>query len=936
MTITSTSNGRAEPGLDANTELDQRLRDTIRLLGNLLGETLIEQEGRALFDLVEEIRAQTKQRRDDDPANTKEAESHLAMLADNLVDEPAWALAVLKAFTTYFQLINLAEERQRVYILRERMRRAAEQGTAMRETIEEAVGRLKEEGLNADEVNAMLQDVVIMPVFTAHPTESKRRAILLKLEAIARALRKHDRGDALPQEQADAVRAIREIIEALWQSDETRDRRPTVLDEVRNGLYFFENTLFALVPQIYEEIERALAENYPNATFSIPPVLRYGSWIGGDRDGNPFVTVDVTEETLRTHKEAIVRHYGYEIEALYNELTSATTRVEVSQELLASVESDLGMMGPEESDLFDRFKSEPYRQKLVAMLRRIRATREENQQPWADRLRSPLAYHHPTELLDDLYLIRDSLLQNQGERVAAGRLSRLIRAVEVFGFHLATLDIRQHAERQREAMAEILASYEIVHEYKVMSERDKVALLTREIGGLRPLTAQLGFSDETNNVVRLFRLIRRAHGEINRRAVQSYIISMTESVSNMLEVLLFAKDAGLFGEIDIVPLFETVEDLRNAPRIMSELFENPVYRQHLERRGQAQQIMIGYSDSNKDGGYLRANWMLFQAQRALAETCDEHDVKLTLFHGRGGSLSRGGGPANRAILAQPPESVRGRIKVTEQGEVISGRYANINIAHRHLEQLVNAVLLTSGKRPENLHAQEWAELMDDLSARSQQKYRSLVDKPEFITYFQEATPIEHIDLLNIGSRPSKRRQTRGIEDMRAIPWVFAWIQSRVNLPVWYGVGTGLGAWAEADETNLSRLKEMYAEWPFFRTMLQNVQVGLAKADISIARRYATLTDDATRAAIFDDIVDEYERTRRVVLAVTGHGELLENEPWLQRSIRVRNPYVDPLNYLQVALLQRLRAQPDHEEVETWRNLVLLSVNGVAAGVQNIG
>jgi phosphoenolpyruvate carboxylase len=415
---------------------------------------------------------------------------------------------------------------------------------------------------------------------------------------------------------------------------------------------------------------------------------------------------------------------------------------------------------------------------------------------------------------------------------------------------------------------------------------------------------------------------------------------MTTSVSNVLEVLLFASDAGLAGKLDIVPLFETIGDLLAAPQIMRSLFENRVYQEHLGARQNAQQIMIGYSDSNKDGGYLRANWMLFYAQRELAKVCDDYGIQLTLFHGRGGSLGRGGGPSNRAILAQPPESIRGRIKITEQGEVISSRYAHMGIAHRHLEQLVNAVLLSSGRRPHFAKESVWAEQMDDLSQIAYEKYRSLVEKPDFIRYFHEATPIGQIEFLNIGSRPARRKQTESTDDLRAIPWVFAWLQSRVNLPSWYGVGSALDAWitnADAqDDKRLAQLHEMYEEWPFFRAVIDNVQVGLGKADMTIAGRYAALTNEQTQRAIFDDIQSEYERTRRMILTVTKQDEILENEAWLQRSIKVRNPYVDPLNYMQVALLERLRSESDPDVCNELRDAVLLSVNGVAAGIQNVG
>ena len=917
------------------------LSETIRLLGGLLGQTIVEQEGQALLDLEEEIRLLCKDRRavGTSDKNRQKMSAQIEAMMPDILGDIDQAMAVLNAFTTYFQLVNLAEEQQRVKVLRQRTETAEYEEKPMRETIADAVSRLRAEGMSASDMQSVLDDLAITLVFTAHPTESKRRTILLILKAIGELLQKLDSRDLLNSERANIHEEIHGYIVLLWQSDETRDRRPTVLDEVRNnGIFFFENTLYNLVPKIYEDLIGALATYYPDTDFVIPPFLRYGSWIGGDRDGNPYVTLETTQLALREQKESILQRYNIEVDALYELLSPGRARVDFDDEFLDSLKADFALVPEEEHEVLERFAMQPYRQKLIMMFRRLRATRAVNQQSWRDHAVDPRAYATVDEFLHDLRLIERSLIANKGERLARGRLARLIRQTEVFGFHLATLDIRQHAERHRSAMAELMRSYDVVFDYDALSEHDKIKLLTTEISSLRPLTAQLDFSDETTQTVSLFRLIRQAQEKVGTHAIQTYIISMTTEVSNVLEVLLFAKDAELFGKIDVAPLFETVEDLLNAPQVMRDLFENPVYRKHILERGDQQQIMIGYSDSNKDGGYLRANWMLFTAQRAMAQVCDEYKIKLTLFHGRGGTLGRGGGPANRAILAQPPESVRGRIKITEQGEVISTHYADPGIAQRHLEQLVDAVLLTSGKRPEYALADAWAQAMDELSQIAYLKYRSLVEKPEFIHYFQEATPIGHIDKLNIGSRPSSRRQTKAIDDLRAIPWVFAWTQSRVNLPSWYGVGTAIAEWTAADESGqrLSNLAEMYREWPFLRTVLDNVQMGMGKSDTDISILYARMTSDDVRKAIFDDIVNEYDQTRKMLLAITGQDELLDNEPWLQNSIRVRNPYVDPLHFIQVGLMERLRNEPNHPDAERMREAILLSVNGVAAGVQNVG
>ena len=707
------------------------------------------------------------------------------------------------------------------------------------------------------------------------------------------------------------------------------------MDEVRNtGLYFVEHTLFDVVPRIYRALESALATHYPEREWDVPTVLRFGSWIGGDRDGNPFVTNDTTEAAIRAHVDLALERYAVDVNELYELLSSSTARTEVDETFLDDLEQELAGASEAEAEILDRFSREPYRQKLILMYRRLLATRTRNEVPWSERESDPRVYRDAEQFLAELRRIERSLLSHRGASLARGKLRRLIRRVEVFGFHLASLDIRQHSAKHQEAVQEVVARYDVSSSYDDLDEAERSALLGREIANPRPLTATLEFSDATNEVVSLFRLIKRAHVEAGPASIRSYVISMTESESDVLEVLLFMSDSGLFGELDIVPLFETVEDLRAAPAIMTRLFENPVYRDHLEKRGGAQQIMIGYSDSNKDGGFLRANWMLFVAQRTLAATCEAHGVKLTLFHGRGGSIGRGGGPANRSILSQPPESIRGRIRITEQGEVVSSRYTHDEIAFRHLQQLLNAVICSAGDHPEGAEYARRAEVMEVLSGRAHRTYRELVEDDAFIEYFHSATPIDQIDELNLGSRPARRKRTEDVSDLRAIPWVFAWTQSRTNIPSWYGVGTALDAWIE--DAGSEELEKMYATWPFFRSVLDNVHVGLGRADMNIAALYAELTAKPEEQELFDRIRGEFDLTCRRVLQVTGHDAILDTEPWLQRSIRLRNPYVDPMNVVQVALLARLRSVTDEAQRARIRDVVLQSVNGVASGLQSVG
>jgi phosphoenolpyruvate carboxylase len=842
---------------------------------------------------------------------------------------------ILKAFSTWFQLVNLAEEHQRIRILRERANHAHEAKILMDESIPAAIEVLKREGFSSEQIRSMLAQMLIMPVFTAHPTESRRRTIRQILKHISASLAELECSHAA--KHAEIREELAEYITLLWQSDESRKRRPTVMDEVRNtGLYFFENTLFDVVPRIYAELELALATHFPAQPFDVPAVLRFGSWIGGDRDGNPFVSNETTESTLQAHKEVVLERYAMDVRALYEMLSPAIGRTTFNEQLLADLQAEIQQLPADEVETVMRFEQEPYRQKLILMYRKLLATIEHNRLPWNTEVVNRRAYSNPSEFFDDLKQIEQSLRDNNGEILTHGRFTRLIRRFQVFGFHLAALDIRQHSGRHAEALSEVFAAYHVCEPYESLTEKQRVDVLSREIDNRRPLTAALGFSPSTNEIFSLFRLVAQAHGKMGEASIQAYVISMTESVSDVLEVLLLISDAGLFGKLDIVPLFETVDDLQAAPETLIRLFENPVYERHLAQRGNAQQVMIGYSDSNKDGGFVRANWLLFTAQRQLAQACKQFDVELTLFHGRGGSIGRGGGPTNRAILAQPPESIRGRIKITEQGEVVSSRYTHAEIARRHLQQLFHAVLCSGGTRPEFDLLDRWTETMEQLSLHAYRKYRDLVEQPEFIEYFQTATPIDQIDRLNLGSRPARRKSTQSINDLRAIPWVFAWTQSRADVPSWFGIGTAIELWISGDEHRLGELQQMYRQWPFFRTMLDNAHLGMGRADMEIAQLYTRLVDPDFGERIFGEIRDEFELSKRQVLQITGHQELLDTESWLQHSIRMRNPYVDPMNYIQVALLARYRESTDPDLRDQIQEVILQSVNGIAAGLQNVG
>jgi phosphoenolpyruvate carboxylase len=908
------------------------LSERIHRLGDLLGETIIEQEGRALFDRVEEIRALAKAGRSGDES----AAERLVRLVDSL--SLAESRGVVKAFASYFQLVNLAEEHERLRVLRERARTAAARKQPMDETLAEALGQLRDSGMSAAAVRELLARLEVKPVFTAHPTEAKRRTLLTKLGRIEETLDTLERPDAAPDDHALATEALREEIVSLWQTDETRAYRPTVIDEVRNGLYYFEATLFDLVPRLRRKLRRAFSATFPGESLEPSLFLRFGSWIGGDRDGNPYVTADVTEDTLREHKMTALRLYQRALDRLHGHL-STSERLGVTPELRKSIEEDAQLFPEEARRVSERYPRQPYRQKLFFVYRRLQLTLDAAARRWrADFRPRPGTYGRPAELLEQLRLLQDSLRAHKGARLADGRLADLVAQVETFGFHLATLDVRQHSARHLSALDELFARYG-TGGYAGFSEERKLALLAAELESARPLTpARLDFSPDTNETLEVFRLVAKAHERVGRAAIDSYVVSMTRDVSDILGVLVLARDAGVADALDVVPLFETIADLHEAPRILDRLLQLPAYRAHLLRRGGGQQVMIGYSDSNKDGGYLTANWELHLAQRAIPAVCQRHGIGLTLFHGRGGTVGRGGGRTNRAILAQPPESVQGRFKLTEQGETIWNRYANRTLAERHVEQLLHAVILATANRPRAGPSRggRWELAMQELSKLAETAYRELVGAPELVPYFHATTPIGVIPSLNIGSRPSSRSDSPRIEDLRAIPWVFAWTQSRVTLPGWYGVGAALASWTAGDPARGELAAEMYREWPFFRSMLDNTQMSMGKADRRIAELYGSLAPPGIRSAILPRLRDEFARTEAAILRATGQPALLENQPWLQRSIRVRNPYIDPMNYIQASLLARLHRDSGGEDKEAVREAVLLTVNGVAAGLRNTG
>ncbi|WP_067831609.1 phosphoenolpyruvate carboxylase [Actinomadura kijaniata] len=864
-------------------ELPEPLRRDVRLLGAMLGDSLVEYGGRELLDDVERLRhAVIAARR----GETGSAE--VAALVDSWSLERAEQVA--RAFTVYFHLTNLAEEHHRIRTLRER---DTGDGTVS-SSIEAAVAAVRASA--GDRIAETIEGLEFRPVFTAHPTEARRRAVVTAIQRISDLLAELNAGPGV-SERAETERRLREEIDLLWRTALRRNTQMDPLDEVRTAMAAFDETIFRVVPRIYRALDAALD---PEGTGTRPPrarpYIRFGSWIGGDRDGNPFVTAAVTRDAIMIQAEHVLRALEAVCARVGRELTAHESTTPPSAALRNALAAARTAQPAILAGIVKRSPGEPHRQFLLYAAERVRATRERD---------ADLAYGSPDELLADLRTVQESLATAGADRQAYGRLQNLVWQVETFGFHLAELEIRQHSELHEKALAEVRA------------------------GG--PL------SEMTEEILDTLRVVAWIQSRFGVRACHRYIVSFTRSAEDIANVHALAASLGEHAPtLDVIPLFETGEDLERAPRVLEGMLEIPAVRRRLAETGRRLEVMLGYSDSAKQLGPTSATLRLYDTQEALTAWAADNDITLTLFHGRGGSLGRGGGPANRAILAQAPGSVAGRFKVTEQGEVIFARYGHPQIARRHVEQVTNAVLLAStGPVQERARAAavRFRPLADKISEAAKGAFRSLIETEGFAEWFGRVSPLAEIGELRIGSRPARRKAARGLEDLRAIPWVFAWTQTRVNLPGWYGLGSGLAA-VSGDGADLAELREAYAAWPLFQSLLDNAEMSLAKSDRAIAARYLALGD---RPELTETVLAEYDRTRSLVLAVTGHERLLENRRVLSRAVELRNPYVDALSHLQLRALSALRAGvADDAEREHLEQLLLLSVNGVAAGLQNTG
>ncbi len=911
-------------------EKQEKLGAEIRFLGRVLGEVIRDQAGMSLYELEEEVRLGARARREGKPSAEQALRARIGSM------NAGEAQTVVRAFTIFFDLMNLAEDRARVRVLRERERGRSPEPRS--ESMEEAVLLMRKAGLDAAAVQSLLDLLSIGLVFTAHPTEAKRRSVRTKVRFIRQSLVQLDDVDLLPRERERIVTRIKSLLTGLWQTDLVRPRRPSVLEEVEVGLYF-ASTLWEVVPTIYAELDRALGRVYPGTDFRLPPFLGFGSWIGGDRDGNPFVSAEVTARTLSRMRAAAVESHLARCRQLFEELTSSERQAAVSPELrqaLARRERDLPGM---EALLEPLSPHETYRR----FLRTVEWRLERSRIPDSLAALPVGAYCTGAELAADLVLIRDSLRANKGGAIVEGNLRSWLWQTEVFGLHFARLDIRQESGRNNRVVAEIVCALGLCADYAALAEEERRALLRSTMGLCAQVPAD-ALSPDARETLAACAVLRQAGATLGGEELGGHIISMTHRFSDILAAQWLAElrpgpDASPLPVMDIVPLFETIKDLGRAPDMLREMLEDPAYRSHLARRGNMQVVMIGYSDSTKDGGYLAACWALYKTQQTLSGVAQERGVRLIFFHGRGGSLGRGGGPAARSILALPPESLGAGLRMTEQGEVLADRYDDPHIAGRHLEQVIWATLASS-VQPLTPPRPEWQAAMEELAGTALGAYRALIEEPCFLSWFEQATPILEIESLPIASRPAHRTGARGLSDLRAIPWVFAWTQNRCMIPAWYGIGSAFHAFAAARPDGWRTLRAMYEGWPFFRATLDNAGLALAKSDMDIGRMYADLVEDAqARERIWAMIASEHARSREAVLRTNGQPQLLEEVGWLQNSIRLRNPNTDPLNLVQVEWLRRLRAaqqRGDEQGQRECRELLRLTIEGVAAGMRTTG
>lgn len=913
------------PNAETQNAKDIPLREDIRLLGRILGDTIRECEGDDIYGLVEDIRQTSiKFHKSNDP----KIRQMLEVILNNLSDEQSHK--IIRAFSYFSHLLNLAEDQH--HIRRNRTHDIAG-SRPRRGSLLYTIDFLKKRGVSSNDIKNCLARALISPVLTAHPTEVRRKSTMTRELEIAALLDRRDRIIATPDERRQIEGEISRNILTLWHTNLIRHTKLTVADEVQNGLSYYDYTFLNEVPNLHSYVEDLLASPLDKNDENLKSFLRVGSWIGGDRDGNPFVTAATLKQTFTAQSARIFSYYYQELEALILELPLHEHLTRITGEILDLAKSA--------TNSIEHRKSEPYRLALMAIKDKLHQAESRIADDKQDNNLS--FYHSPDEFLNDLDKIDQSLRKNRAATLANGRLRRLRRAVDCFGFHLASVDLRQNSKVHEQVVAELLKAAHPMLNYLDLDESERQKILAHELDTPRPLYSPFfDYTSQTQSEIEIFKTAAAIHKKYGARAIENVIISKAESVSDLLEVALLLKEVGLLDRnirsaVNIVPLFETIDDLRHCASIMDEAFSLPIYRRILNSRQSLQEVMLGYSDSNKDGGFVTSGWELYKSEIRLVEIFKKHKINIRLFHGRGGSVGRGGGPSYDAILAQPAGAVDGTIRITEQGEIIASKYSNPEVGRRNLEILTAATLESSLVDDDHSATKaSYLSAMDEISAAAYKAYRELVyDTPGFLDYFWSATVINEIATLNIGSRPASRTKSRRIEDLRAIPWVFSWAQSRVMLPGWYGFGSAINHYLERHSTaGKEHLKEMAREWSFFRMLLSNMDMVLSKSSLAIASRYADLVaDKAIRETVFDRIKTEWNQSVEHLLTITDKTALLANNPLLDRSIKNRFPYLDPLNHLQIELLKDHRAHP---QSLTSLEGIQLTINGIAAGLRNSG
>jgi len=927
---------------------ERELRSHIRLLTLLLSRILKQQLDRPVYEAIRELRQGFISLRDqEDPAKRR----RLTHLIEQL--EPDALSQIIRAFNIYFSLLHVAEES---FNLQGRRREINPSSHLWKGSFHDTLLTLQEQQVRPDELQRLLDNLCYMPVITAHPTEAKRRTVKGALRNIFLSIEHLNDPRIKGRFRDEAIEVLRNRIQVLWKTDEVRDYKPDVRDEVRAGLFYFPISLFQATTNVYRNFARAVRDIYgPEVADSvrIPSFLRFGSWIGGDRDGNPFVTPETTALAWRLQARTVLEEYLRQLDRLSSQLSYSMSLCEPSAAFLENLRADDQRYSDTVfGERADRYHQEPYRRKIEFIRHRIRRNLELTDRAiqGAEIGHEEPGYASAQAFLNDLCLIRESLVAHGDSEIANSDLLDVIRLVETYGFHLLQLDVRQESGRHSEAVAEVLQSA-LGIDYPGMHEQERLNLLSESISNPVALLYDMaGLSDRTQQTLRIFQVIAHMRRALGAACFGKYVISMTHTASNVMEVMFLAAQSGLAGRlagnwychIGISPLFETIQDLERVENVMSALYQLPVYRMLLRASGEGQEVMLGYSDSCKDGGILAAAWKLYDAQKKIMAISESHGIRCRLFHGRGGTVGRGGGPTHEAILAQPPGTVRGQIKFTEQGEVLFYKYNNLETATYELTMGLTGLLKSSANliRPPAEDRRDYLGIMDEIAVIGERCYRELTEQTEaFLDYFYEATPVREIALLNIGSRPSHRnQQDRSKASVRAIAWVFAWAQSRQTLPAWYGIGTALETWRQNDPARLSKLQKMYQEWPFFRTLLSNAQMALSKSDMNIAREYAALCNrPAVGREVFGLISEEYRRASRQILNVANINVLLEENPGLAISLHRRNLYLDTLNSIQVPLLRRLRGEEGGDPRESrWLAPLLRSINAIAAGMRNTG